>query len=204
MGRIHRRYSVMLAAICIVNIVANLAAVKIVKFPLLNVPVDCGIYVFPIGYVLTDLLQDKYGRREANYVTRLSLLFSVATMIVLAIMTLIPPYPGWENNEAFKSIYGMTARVTIASAIAYLSRFINNEIFAEMRMRRKSFFRSSMISTLVAQIVDTAIFETVAFFGVLPLADFIKQAGFAFIAAIALEAIATIIATFIRENFFAF
>lgn len=204
MGRIHRRYSVMFAAICVVNIVANLVAVKIVKFPLLNVPVDCGIYVFPIGYVLTDLLQDKYGRREANYVTRLSLLFSVATMMVLAIMTLIPPYPGWENNEAFKSIYGMTARVTIASVIAYLSRFINNEIFAEIRMRRKRFFTAAIISTFVAQIIDTVLFETIAFLGVLPLADFMKQAVFALIAALLLEAITTVIATFIRENFFAF
>lgn len=196
-----RIYGIMLTVICVINVVANLAATKIAKFPILDIPVDAGIYVFPLGYVITDLFQDKFGLKEADYATFVSMLISVATAIIFIIIVAIPPYPDWVGQTAFESVFKMALRVTFASVVAYMSRFLNNRIFADMRHHRSTFFSSSVVSTLVSQVIDTLLFEIIAFVGILPFVDFVKQAVFALLAAMILDVVATMVASFIKKHF---
>jgi len=177
------------SALSIILVVANLMAMKI--WDLFGIPVDAGILLFPISYVLGDLLMEIFGYKMANRVAVYSSVFGAMTGIALFLANLLPSYPGVDNS-AFDASYGMVGRIFLASLLAFLaSQLTNNLIFEKIRQKtkEKQLIRRILLSSCVAHLVDSLVFETIAFYGRLPLGEFITQAVFAYVAGLLLEAI---------------
>jgi len=77
-----------------------------------------------------------------------------------------------EMQEAFEKIFTMTPRIILASMIAYLIAQIH-DVYAfhywKNKTRGKHLWIRNNASTIVSQAIDTVIFITVAFYGVVPL-----------------------------------
>lgn len=170
---------------------SNLAALKV--WNLFGIPVDAGIWLFPLGYIVGDLLVELYGQKVANLVSLYCTIFAliVAGVLFFAKVALLD-FPGVDNS-AFDIIQSATGRIFLASVAGFLAgQFINNGVFASIRARQKTdagFLKRALLSSVVAHIVDSLVFETLAFLGRVSFGDFLIQITFAYIAGIALEAI---------------
>ena len=78
---------------------------------------------------------------------------------------------GWNKQAAFDAILGLTPRIVCASLIAYFfGEFANSYVLAKMKILTKGkwLWTRTIGSTVVGELVDSAIFIIIAFFGILP------------------------------------
>jgi uncharacterized integral membrane protein (TIGR00697 family) len=89
----------------------------------------------------------------------------------------MPPAPSYTGQDAFHTILGFLPRIVAASLFAYLfGQLVNSFILVkikEMTKGRRLWLRL-ISSTLAGEAIDTAIFCTIAFFGVLPFPEFLN------------------------------
>ncbi|MCS7066441.1 MAG: queuosine precursor transporter [Fimbriimonadales bacterium] len=171
---------------------ANLIASKVVSIAGLVVP--AGIIIFPISYIVGDVLTEVYGYRRARRVIWLG--FGCNLLMVLAIQVAIalPPAPDWKLQEAYAQILGMTPRLLMASFVAYLfGEFSNAFVLAKMKILTQGrwLWTRTIGSTLVGQAFDSAIFCTLAFVGVVPPAVLLNMILTQWLAKSVYEALAT-------------
>lgn len=167
----------------------------ITRLSSLSLAVDGGIIVFPITYIIGDLLSEIYGKRLANIVANCNFILGLGVCGILWIVSLLPNY-SHADNSTFIAISSMVSRIFIASLISFwLSQRVNNHFFAIIREHSRSttinqsFASRAFFSSLIAHAVDSFIFEIIAFIGRIPLSEFIRQAIFAYLAGILLETI---------------
>lgn len=192
-----------------VLLISNLSATKI--FSLAGIPFDGGTILFPLSYVLGDLVVELYGKKVAKTVIWSGFMLNVLAVATFFIVQKLPAYPGWENQAAFEAILGFAPRIVAGSLLAYVSSsLVNNVIFEKIREsqkteeKEKKFYARALGSSLVAHLIDALIFETVAFLGVLPFKDFLIQAVFAYASGLLLETllypVTAIIARILRKR----
>ncbi len=168
-------------------LVANLLATKI--WVCLEVPVDAGLLLFPVSYVVGDLLVEIYGKQIANYAALVAAAICIAVNFIFMVAAGLPDYPG-ADNTAFYSIYGVAGRIFLASVVGFVaSQIVNNYTFDVVWrwQRRDSYFQRAFISSAIAHVPDILLFEPIAFFGKLSLREFFSQAIWAYITAVAVE-----------------
>ena len=190
--KIDRHYGVIAMLSCSVLLVSNIVAVKLFNF--YDVAVDGGIVLFPISYVVGDVAVELYGKKEARKIIVGSFLVNLVAVMVFLIVEKLPAYPNWHGQEAYEAILGFTPRLVAGSLLAYLmSSLLNNVIFVRIRQKtgEQKLYVRALTSSVVARLVDSAIFETVAFLGVLSLSEFLRQAAFAYAAGMLLEVLLT-------------
>jgi uncharacterized integral membrane protein (TIGR00697 family) len=171
---------------------ANLIASKVASTAGLVVP--AGILIFPVSYIVGDVLTEVYGYQQARRVIWLG--FGCNLLMVLAIQAAIalPPAPDWTLQSAYAQILGATPRLLVASFAAYLfGEFTNAYVLAKMKILTQGrwLWTRTIGSTLVGQAFDSAIFCTLAFVGVVPPAVLMNMILTQWLAKSAYEAIAT-------------
>ncbi|MBQ2637843.1 queuosine precursor transporter [Candidatus Saccharibacteria bacterium] len=181
----------------VVLIISNLAAGKI--WLLFGLPADGGLIIFPVTYIIGDLIVALYGEKKANLVvTTSTALAFVMTVIMWIVVYLLPAYPGWDGQSSFASVFGSVNRITLASLTAYfVSNVLNNHVFIKIR---HGFIGKALGSSAASRLVDNLIFETLGFFGVLAVSDFIKQMIFAYVAGMILETALAPVSKFCYEK----
>lgn len=156
-------------------IVANIVSSKIVTFWGLTVP--AAIVAYPLTFLMTDVIGEIWGKDEANNTVRIGFLCQVMSLILITLATLLPVAPFADNQAEFKSILGSASRVVIASMVAYLcSQSWDVWVFHKLRdcyIRKHGSVKGGRWiwnngSTMTSQMIDTAIFITVAFYGTVP------------------------------------
>lgn len=173
-------------------LISNLAAVKLWDF--FGIAVDGGVVVFPLTYIIGDLIVEFYGKKIAKNIVLAGFLVNVIAVIAFFIVIKLPAYDGWGMQEAYASVLGFTPRIIFGSLIAFVcSNLFNNFVFTKMK-NGKGIFSTSFIaralgSSAFAHMIDSAIFETIAFLGVLSFHEFLAQAIFAYVLGMALEVI---------------
>ncbi len=173
-------------------LISNLAAVKLWNF--FGIAVDGGVLVFPITYILGDLIIEFYGKQIARNIILSGFLLNLFAAVIFTIVIALPVYPGWVMQNAYHDVLGFAPRIIFASLLAYVaSNLFNNHIFIKMKnsdgIFASSFIARALGSSAFAHFIDSAIFETIAFIGVLPLSEFLLQAGFAYVLGMGLELI---------------
>ncbi|RJP78528.1 MAG: VUT family protein [Candidatus Zixiibacteriota bacterium] len=152
-----------------VVIISNIASTKILQMGPFTF--DGGTILFPISYIFGDVLTEVYGYRTSRRVIWTGFLSALVLSGVLWIVGLLPPAPGWEAQEAYRTILMTTPRIAVASLIAFSAgEFSNAYVLARMKLltRGRWLWTRTIGSTIVGQGVDTALFCLIAFLGVLP------------------------------------
>ncbi len=150
-------------------IAANIIAVKLVTIFGLLLP--AAIIVFPISYILGDVLTEVYGYRRARRVIWLGFLSNLIVVGAIWFGQLLPAADFWEGQAAYERILGYAPRILFASFLAYLvGEFTNAIVLAKMKIATKGrwLWMRTIASTLVGQGLDSLIFMFVAFAGTLP------------------------------------
>lgn len=148
---------------------ANLIAVKLIEVFGLLLP--AAIVIFPVSYILGDVLTEVYGYRQARRVIWLGFLCNLVMVAAIGLAQALPPAAFWPDQEAFERILGYTPRLLVASFLAYLiGEFANAFVLAKMKIatRGRWLWTRTIGSTLVGQALDSTVFITLAFVGTIP------------------------------------
>ena len=169
-GRRNYKYLDIITAFFVaVILISNVASTKILDFGFFTF--DGGTLLFPLSYIFGDILTEVYGYRRSRKVIWLGFGVALLASAVFIIVGKLPPAAGWENQEAYDKILGLTPRIVVASLIAYFAgEFSNSFILAKMKiwMKGKRLWMRTIGSTLVGEGIDSALFILIAFAGILP------------------------------------
>ncbi len=156
-------------------LLSNIGAVKLIAAgPLI---LDGGIFLFPLVYILGDVLAEVYGFAAARRAVLLG--FGIAALAALTfwIVQEVPAATAWENQEAWESVLGFVPRIVAASLAGFLvGQLLNAYVLVRIKQRTdesRLWFRL-LGSTVVGQIADTVTFCTIAFYGVITGAEFVN------------------------------
>jgi queuosine precursor transporter len=164
------RFVLIVATFITCLLTANITAVKLVSVSGWIVP--AGIVIFPISYICGDVLTEVYGYHQARRVIWLGFLCNVLMVLAIWIGQVLPAAPFWDGQAAYERILGYTPRLLVASFLAYLvGEFANAFVLAKLKIATQGrwLWLRTIGSTLVGQGLDSLVFVTLAFAGILPL-----------------------------------
>ncbi len=156
-------------------IISNIIAGKTFEFFYFTLP--CGVIIFPIIYIVNDILAECYGYQKARRVILLGFFINLIAVICYNITILLPAPSFFESSDAFGIVLGSTSRLLIASFAAYIVGSILNAkimVYLKSKSEEKLFFRC-IFSTLIGEGCDALIFITIGFWGLVPLGALIMM-----------------------------
>lgn len=186
-------YFLLIAAIFVTSlVVSNIIAVKLVAIGRFVLP--AAIVIFPLSYILGDVLTEVYGYRLARQVIWLGFSSNLLAVVAIWVGQALPPASFWDGQSAYEKILGYTPRLLTASFLAYLAgEFTNSFLLAKMKIvtRGRWLWARTIGSTLVGQGLDSMIFITIAFAGTIPTAILLSTVATQWFVKTAYEALAT-------------
>jgi queuosine precursor transporter len=128
-------------------------------------PISVGILPFPVTFLLTDVVNDFYGRRGARFLTLVGFGMAVLAYIILNLSTWLRVHESTYFTQAeFSKIFGGSAQLFVASMIAYLvGQFLDIQVFQFWKAltESKHLWLRATGSTLLSQIVDTVMINLI-------------------------------------------
>ncbi|MBK9738586.1 MAG: queuosine precursor transporter [Actinobacteria bacterium] len=166
-------YPVIVAVFVGLLLISNIGATKLIALgPLIT---DGGAILFPLTYIVGDVLSEVYGLKAARRAILLGFAMSVLAALTFWLVQLAPPADGWGNQDAFEAVLGFVPRIVLASVLGYLvGQFLNAYVLVKIKERTKErrLWLRLIGSTVVGEFADTLVFCTVAFYGVITGAEF--------------------------------
>ncbi|MBD1912667.1 MULTISPECIES: queuosine precursor transporter [unclassified Leptolyngbya] len=165
----YRHIDTVTALFVAVLLISNIASTKILVLGPFTF--DGGTLIFPLSYIFGDVLTEVYGYGRSRKVIWLGFLCAALMTATFAIVGALPPAADWPLQNAYMSILGQTPRIVMASLVAYLAgEFSNSFTLAKLKIATAGrwLWLRTISSTLVGQLVDTALFVAIAFSGVFP------------------------------------
>jgi uncharacterized integral membrane protein (TIGR00697 family) len=178
-ARLYKYIDIITAAFVAVLLISNVASTKILIIGQLTF--DGGTILFPLAYIFGDVLTEVYGYKRARRVIWIGFGCIAIAALTFAIVNALPADPtwnllpegvtGWTRQDSFNAILGQTPRIVLGSLLAYFAgEFTNSFILAKLKIATQGryLWTRTIGSTLVGQLVDTAVFLIVAFAFELP------------------------------------
>jgi len=160
-------------AILVVSNIASSAKIVDAGISLFSVPLafDGGTLLFPLVYVLGDVLTEVYGFKTTRRVIWTGFAAMALSALVFFVLGVLPPEAFWEaesgGNMAYNAILGgiSSGGIVLASLSAYLAgEFSNAVILSKLKVKMKGrlLWVRTIGSTLVGELLDTLIFVLIA------------------------------------------
>ena len=148
-------------------VISNIIASKVVQIGWIEIP--AAVVAYPITFLCTDIVSELWGKKEANFLVRLGFVVQLFSLILIYAALFLPPAAYMiEFQESFAATLGSSARFVFASMIAYLvAQTFDVEVFHRIKARFKPKWMRNNV-TILSQLIDTTIFITIAFAGVVP------------------------------------
>ena len=150
-------------------ITSNLIAVKLFALGTLVLP--AAVILFPVTYILGDVLTEVYGYARTRKVIWLGFVCNLVAVAAIWAAGALPPAGFWGGQAAWDEIFGFVPRILFASFAAYLvGEFANAYVLARMKIATagRHLWARTIGSTIIGQGLDSTVFITIAFAGVLP------------------------------------
>ncbi len=201
-----RWYPAVVALLATSLVVSNIIAVRLIAIRLsdaIELTLPAAIVLFPIAYIVGDVLTEVYGYPAARRGIWIAFGCNLLAVVAIWLAGILPPASFWtagvyENPEqadqAYRAILGFTPRLLVASFLAYLvGEFLNSFVLAKMKVRTEGryLWMRTIGSTIVGQGADSLIFITVAFYGILPTSALMTAVVTQWLVKSAYEALAT-------------
>lgn len=171
-------------------IISNILANRMVQVG--HWSMDAGNLLFPVTYILSDVFSEVYGykwsRRVTWWAASMNLLFACLVSLVNVL-----PAPEYFEPLHFKLALGSSFRIVIASLVSYVvGDLVNDRVFRRMKCGRngmKGFAGRAIVSSIFGQIVDSALFVSIAFYGTMSTGELIGMMGLNIVVKVAYEII---------------
>ena len=158
-------------------IFTNVASAKLVYLEYFDVVVTPGVFLYPLTFLIVDLLNESYGLRLA----RRAILFAFASnafiLFLLAATSYLPGLAGWKLDVLYGEVIGHVSSALVASSVSFLfSEYVNSYLLCKIKELTNSrfLFLRVFFSTFFAVIIDSFIFCFIAFYGSMDNGDILK------------------------------
>lgn len=194
-------YPVIVAVFVALLLISNIGAVKLIQFgpdislgPIDISPIitDGGAFLFPLTYIVGDVLSEVYGLRAARRAIFIGFGMAVLAALTFWLVQISPEAEGWGNQEAFEAVLGFVPRIVLASICGYLvGQLLNAYVLVKIKERtnEKVLWLRLIGSTVVGELADTVVFCTIAFYGVITGSDFAKYVFYGYVYKVLVEVI---------------
>ena len=159
---------------CVCLVVSNLFVPRLWQVGKLPLQLSGAVVIFPISYIINDLLTEVYGYRKAMRVIWMGFILSAFVALAAQLVCWLPR-PIYPENRAvadhFNGLFGLVPRTTLASLLAFvLGSQMNALVMSKMKVSTKGrgFGWRAIVSTIVGELCDSVIFYPLAFIGVMP------------------------------------
>lgn len=151
---------------------SNTIGLKVMPF-LFDSHLTVAVFYFPIVFLMTDVVGEVYGRKVAKMFVRIGFL-SIAVFLAFTFLSLAMPWSpdGEWVREGYDQVFGISVRIAIASLAAFLIaeyQDVFSFFFFRKKIGKRYFGLRSFLSNVWSQLLDSAIFMTIAFLGIYPL-----------------------------------
>lgn len=126
-----------------------------------------GVIAFAPTFVITDLMNEYFGRRGVRFATFLAM---AALVVAYGVILVDVRIPAWERSpvgdEAFRSVFLTSGAIIVASIVAFLiGQLIDLQVFHMLRRRtgNRHIWLRATGSTIVSQLVDSFVVIWLAF-----------------------------------------
>ncbi|QLH64543.1 queuosine precursor transporter [Serratia symbiotica] len=163
-------YSLFCLIITVCYIFSNISAVKPVFFSGLGVLVTPGVFVYPLTFLIVDLLNEFYGFKLARRAIYMCVCSNALLLLLLSLSLSLPVLPEWIFNSSYKNLVTQIQSAFIASTLAFFcSELANSYTLIKIKKLTKSkyLYVRLISSTFVASVLDSIIFCFIAFYGVM-------------------------------------
>jgi queuosine precursor transporter len=155
----------------IATITANLQVLKTVE--IFGLTATLGNIVYATTFLVTDILGENYGRKDAGRAVAIGFLSLISVVVLMQLALLFEPSSEDFAQPHLSAIFQILPRVTLASVVAYaLSQYHDVWAYHFWKVRfpgpRRIWVRNNL-STVVSQLIDSAVFSFAAFLGVFEL-----------------------------------
>jgi queuosine precursor transporter len=150
-------------------LISNILAVKIIMIGPWAAP--AGVLIFPVSYIIGDVVAEVWGYRKARLIIWAGFVVNLIAIIFYSLSIIIPASPFWTNQNAYAAVLQYSPRIALASIVAYLfGSFINAYVMSRVKVLTsgKSFSLRAVVSTIAGEGIDSMIFMSIAFIGLIP------------------------------------
>lgn len=156
--------------VAIVAVIANIEVVKCVD--IFSMPVTLGNALYCSISLSTDILNEKYGGKDARKSAWIGFLSLITLIILSQISLLFIPNTFDFASESLKTIFSTTPRLCFASLSCFiLSNILDTYVFGWLKKKSKFLWVRVNISTIISQLFDSMLFSVIAFLGVMSLEE---------------------------------
>lgn len=144
------------------------AKIALFDFGLFEVTAPSAVLIFAVTFLITDIVNEKFGRTETLRMVFIALAAQVVMILFLALTTALAPAPFWSGQEAWSSTFLLVPRITVASlAVFFVTETLDAYLYQWFRKLTKGrhLWARSVFSSIPALTLDTILFVTLAFWG---------------------------------------
>ncbi len=156
-------YPVLVAVFTSLVIISNIAATKGVAFgPIIT---DGGFIVFPLTYVIGDVLAEVYGFRAARRAILVGFAMNGLAALAFWVTVYLPAADFYPNQEHLANVVGAYTQLIIAGLAGFLvGQTINAWAVVKIkeRTKEKHLWARLIGSTFAGQLGDTLVFGAIA------------------------------------------
>jgi uncharacterized integral membrane protein (TIGR00697 family) len=138
----------------------------------LGLAVPAGVLAYSITFVVTDVVGEVWGRKRAANVVFGGFVALAFVLMLVRLSLWWPAAPFWHQQEAYRAVLDSTSRIIVASFAAYLVSQYHDvwafHFWKRLTKKRHLWLRNNL-STAASQFIDSTIFITLAFYGILPI-----------------------------------
>jgi hypothetical protein len=142
--------------------------------------IQIGTFVFPCSNIIfslltfpvTDVISEIWGSKEAKRTVWISFAAQVLFVLMVQGSVHLPGATSWGNQDAYQLILGSGPRIVAASMVAFLtSQIWDVVVYDRLKALTKGRYLllRNNLSTFTSQLLNSALFITIAFYGSQPL-----------------------------------
>ena len=171
-----RHYTTLVSIFASLLLISNIAATQPVffdiplpgfaggpaSFPLF---LDGGFLLFPLAYVLGDVLSEVYGFRATRRAVFTSFAIAAGAVVYFQFVIAMPKTPDWDASPFVGLLGGAVVQIFAASFLGFLTgQTLNSWVLVRIKRRtdERSLWARLMGSTLVGETADTIVFCLIA------------------------------------------
>jgi len=152
----------------VATVLANIQVVKTID--MFGLVMTLGNTMYGTIYLTTDLLNEKYGEKDAKKAVWFGFFTLIMTIIIMQMAMVFKPQESDIGQSSLETIFGLLPRIALGSLTAYLiSQFLDVRIYTYLKKvfsaRNQLWIRNNG-STGISQLVDSFVFCSIAFGGV--------------------------------------
>jgi uncharacterized integral membrane protein (TIGR00697 family) len=185
-------YPVLVAVFTALVIISNVTATKGVAFgPIIT---DGGFIVFPLTYVIGDVLSEVYGFRAARRAILLGFAMNVLAALAFWVTIYLPAADFYTNEEHFENVVHAYTQLIVAGLAGFIvGQTINAWVVVKIkeRTREKHLWARLVGSTFAGQLGDTLVFCSIAAgaIGISTVEDFVVYTALGWVYKTAVEVV---------------